>query len=88
MILTVFYHFLDPKLSLQRCLPKQIHGKGGRTLAEPSFAQSALQTMKSPENRSVITAVGLFAVRLISTLLVTQRKMLLIMIPPRLDKVL
>ncbi len=43
--------------------PKQIHGKGGRTVAEPSFARSAIQTIKSPENRSVITAVGLFAVR-------------------------
>jgi hypothetical protein len=42
--------------------PKQVHGKG-RTLAEPSFAQSTLRAFTDKENRSVVTAVGLFAVR-------------------------
>jgi hypothetical protein len=41
--------------------PKQIHGKG-RTLAEPSFAQTTLSAFTDKENRSVVTAVGLFAV--------------------------
>jgi hypothetical protein len=35
----------------------------GRTLAEPSFAQSTYQTFTSKDNRSVISAIGLFAVR-------------------------
>ncbi|KAF1932748.1 uncharacterized protein M421DRAFT_416360 [Didymella exigua CBS 183.55] len=42
--------------------PKQLNGKGGR--AEPSFAQSTIQGLTSAENRSVITAIGLFAVSL------------------------
>ncbi|KAJ4377363.1 hypothetical protein N0V83_000188 [Neocucurbitaria cava] len=42
--------------------PKQIHGKG-RTVAEPSFARNAIRTFTSPDNRSVVSAVGLFAVR-------------------------
>jgi hypothetical protein len=41
--------------------PKQISGKG-RTLAEPSFAQTTLQAFTNKENRSVVTAVGMFAV--------------------------
>jgi hypothetical protein len=42
--------------------PKQIHGKG-RTLAEPSFAANTLHAFTDKENRSVVTAIGLFAVR-------------------------
>jgi hypothetical protein len=42
--------------------PKQIHGKG-RTLAEPSFVQTTLQVFTDKENRSVVAAVGMFAVR-------------------------
>ncbi|KAH7380683.1 hypothetical protein BKA66DRAFT_465180 [Pyrenochaeta sp. MPI-SDFR-AT-0127] len=42
--------------------PKQIHGKGGRTIAEPNFAQTALRTFTSAENRSVVSAVGMFAI--------------------------
>ncbi|OAL00684.1 hypothetical protein IQ06DRAFT_293957 [Phaeosphaeriaceae sp. SRC1lsM3a] len=41
--------------------PKQVSGKG-RTLAEPSFAQSTLRAFTDKENRSVVTAVGLFAI--------------------------
>jgi hypothetical protein len=41
--------------------PKQIYGKG-RTLNEPNFAQSTIQAFTSQENRSVVTAVGMFAV--------------------------
>lgn len=43
--------------------PKQLNGKG-RTVAEPSFAQSTIQGLTSAENRSVVTAIGLFAVSL------------------------
>ncbi|KAF2133245.1 hypothetical protein P153DRAFT_282363 [Dothidotthia symphoricarpi CBS 119687] len=41
--------------------PKQIHGKG-RALAEPNFAQTTLHAVTSKENRSVITAIGMFAI--------------------------
>ncbi|KAF2852992.1 hypothetical protein T440DRAFT_445884 [Plenodomus tracheiphilus IPT5] len=41
--------------------PKHIQGKG-RTLNEPNFAQSALQAFTSAENRSVVGAIGMFAV--------------------------
>jgi len=34
----------------------------GRTLAEPSFAQSTLHAFTDKENRSVVSAIGLFAV--------------------------
>lgn len=44
--------------------PKQLNGKGGRTVAEPSFAQSTIQGLTSADNRSVVTAIGLFAVSL------------------------
>jgi hypothetical protein len=43
--------------------PKQLNGKG-RTLAEPSFAQTTLHAFTDKENRSVVTAIGMFAVRL------------------------
>lgn len=36
--------------------------RGGRTLAEPNFATSTYQSIMSKENRSVVTAIGLFAV--------------------------
>ncbi|PVI06214.1 hypothetical protein DM02DRAFT_515187 [Periconia macrospinosa] len=42
-------------------MPPKIAGKG-RTLAEPSFAQSTYQYFTSKENRSVVTAVGMFAI--------------------------
>jgi hypothetical protein len=42
--------------------PKQLNGKG-RTLAEPNFAQTTLRAFTDKENRSVVTAVGMFAVR-------------------------
>jgi hypothetical protein len=35
----------------------------GRTVAEPSFASSTVQAFTSKENRSIVTAAGLFAVR-------------------------
>jgi len=42
-------------------------GKGGRTLAGPSsdtnYARSAYQTVMNQENRSVVTAIGMFTVR-------------------------
>lgn len=44
--------------------PKQLNGRGGRTVAEPSFARSTIQGLTSAENRSVVTAIGLFAVRI------------------------
>jgi hypothetical protein len=44
--------------------PKQINGKGGRTLAEPSFVQTTLQAFTDKENRGVVAAVGMFAVRI------------------------
>ncbi|KAJ8109643.1 hypothetical protein OPT61_g7310 [Boeremia exigua] len=44
--------------------PKQLNGKGGRTVAEPSFARTAIQGLTSAENRSVVTSIGLFAVSL------------------------
>ena len=34
----------------------------GRTTAEPNFASSALQAFTSKDNRTIVTAVGLFAV--------------------------
>ncbi|KAF2645099.1 hypothetical protein P280DRAFT_391005 [Massarina eburnea CBS 473.64] len=40
--------------------PKTVSSKG-RTLAEPNFAQSAYQSFTSKENRSVVTAIGMFA---------------------------
>ncbi|KZM28386.1 ATP-dependent peptidase [Ascochyta rabiei] len=42
--------------------PKQLNGKGGRPSAEPSFARNTIQGLTSPENRSVVTAIGLFAI--------------------------
>ncbi|KAK3203493.1 hypothetical protein GRF29_112g1481867 [Pseudopithomyces chartarum] len=36
--------------------------RGGRTLAEPNFATSTYQSIMSKENRSVVTAIGLFAI--------------------------
>lgn len=44
--------------------PKQLNGKGGRASAEPSFARNTIEGLTSPENRSVVTAIGLFAVSL------------------------
>ncbi|KAF1921097.1 hypothetical protein BDU57DRAFT_509708 [Ampelomyces quisqualis] len=41
--------------------PKQGHGKG-RTLAEPSFVRTTLRAFADKENRSVVTAVGMFAI--------------------------
>ncbi|KAH8732305.1 hypothetical protein GQ44DRAFT_640781 [Phaeosphaeriaceae sp. PMI808] len=41
--------------------PKQLYGKG-RTVAEPSFAQSTLQAFTDKENRSVVGAVAMFAI--------------------------
>ncbi|KAF1836197.1 hypothetical protein BDW02DRAFT_628955 [Decorospora gaudefroyi] len=41
--------------------PKQMTGKG-RAVAEPSFASSTVQAFTSAENRSVVTAIGLFAI--------------------------
>jgi hypothetical protein len=35
----------------------------GRTLNEPSFASSTLSAFTSKENRSIVTAAGMFAVR-------------------------
>lgn len=42
--------------------PKQMTGKG-RTLNEPSFASSTISAFTSKENRSIVTAAGMFAVR-------------------------
>ncbi|KAF2191334.1 hypothetical protein K469DRAFT_720328 [Zopfia rhizophila CBS 207.26] len=42
--------------------PKSIHQGKGRTLQEPSYARTAMQSITSQENRSVVTAIGLFAV--------------------------
>jgi hypothetical protein len=45
--------------------------KGGRTLgssSEPNYARSAYQTVMNKENRSVVTAIGMFAVRLYHSL--------------------
>ncbi|KAG9192065.1 hypothetical protein G6011_10799 [Alternaria panax] len=42
--------------------PKQMTGKG-RTLNEPSFASSAVSAFTTKENRSIVTAAGMFAVR-------------------------
>ncbi|KAH8644380.1 hypothetical protein AA0119_g87 [Alternaria tenuissima] len=42
--------------------PKQMAGKG-RTLNEPSFASSTISAFTSKENRSIVTAAGMFAVR-------------------------
>ncbi|KAF1974750.1 hypothetical protein BU23DRAFT_531110 [Bimuria novae-zelandiae CBS 107.79] len=36
--------------------------KGGRSAAEPNFATSAYQTVMSKDNRSVVSAIGLFAI--------------------------
>lgn len=44
--------------------PKTLNGRGGRAPAEPSFARSTVQAFTSQENRSVVTAIGLFAVSL------------------------
>lgn len=40
-------------------------GSSGRKLgaSEPNFAVGAYQTLMSSENRSVVTAIGMFAVR-------------------------
>ncbi|KAF2687057.1 hypothetical protein K458DRAFT_295578 [Lentithecium fluviatile CBS 122367] len=45
-------------------MPPKGTGKGGRTLAssEPNYARGAYQTIMSPDNRSVVTAIGMFAV--------------------------
>ncbi|EFQ90746.1 hypothetical protein PTT_12591 [Pyrenophora teres f. teres 0-1] len=42
--------------------PKSMMTGRGRTAAEPSFASSALQTFTSKENRTIFTAVGMFAI--------------------------
>lgn len=42
-------------------MPPKIQGKG-RTVAEPSFAQNTLHAFTDKENRSVVTAIGMFAV--------------------------
>ncbi|KAF2789913.1 hypothetical protein K505DRAFT_377895 [Melanomma pulvis-pyrius CBS 109.77] len=34
----------------------------GRPVAAPSFARSTVQALISPDNRSVISAIGMFAV--------------------------
>jgi hypothetical protein len=47
--------------------PKQIGNRGGRTVQEKGFARKAVEELTSVENRQVITAVGLFAVRLLNT---------------------
>ncbi|KAF2205604.1 hypothetical protein GQ43DRAFT_362002 [Delitschia confertaspora ATCC 74209] len=41
--------------------PKRVQG-AGRTLSEPGFASSTFSSITSSENRSVVTAIGLFAV--------------------------
>ncbi|PSN67152.1 hypothetical protein BS50DRAFT_573894 [Corynespora cassiicola Philippines] len=41
--------------------PKAVASKG-RTVQEPSFARSTVQAFTSQENRSVVTAVGMFAI--------------------------
>jgi hypothetical protein len=41
---------------------KAISGRAGRTYAEPNFAQTAIQTLTSSDNRPIVTAVGMFAV--------------------------
>ncbi|KAI4665087.1 uncharacterized protein J4E79_003387 [Alternaria viburni] len=40
--------------------PKQMTGKG-RTLNEPSFASSTISAFTSKDNRSIVTAAGMFA---------------------------
>jgi hypothetical protein len=40
--------------------PRQLSSKAGR--AEPGFARSTVSALLSAENRSVVSAVGLFAV--------------------------
>jgi hypothetical protein len=40
--------------------PRQLSSKAGR--AEPGFARSAVSAVLSAENRSVVSAVGMFAV--------------------------
>ena len=42
--------------------PKSMMTGRGRTVAEPNFASSALQAFTSKENRTIVTAVGMFAV--------------------------
>jgi hypothetical protein len=42
-------------------MPPKIQSKG-RTVAEPSFAKSTIQALTSPDNRSIISAIGMFAV--------------------------
>ncbi|KAF2865863.1 hypothetical protein BDV95DRAFT_612110 [Massariosphaeria phaeospora] len=42
--------------------PKSNFAGKGRTIEEPSYARGAVQTLISPDNRSIITAVGLFAI--------------------------
>ena len=44
--------------------PKQVNYGKGRTLNEPNFAQSAFHAITSSDNRSVVTAIGMFAVRI------------------------
>ncbi|KAK7191422.1 hypothetical protein DPSP01_002975 [Paraphaeosphaeria sporulosa] len=39
--------------------PKAVNGRRG---AEPNFAVSAYQTIMSQDNRSVVTAIGMFAI--------------------------
>ncbi|EMD60866.1 hypothetical protein COCC4DRAFT_32238 [Bipolaris maydis ATCC 48331] len=40
--------------------PKYMTGKG-RTVQEPSFASSTISAFTSKENRSIVTAAGMFA---------------------------
>ncbi|KAF2828388.1 hypothetical protein CC86DRAFT_368639 [Ophiobolus disseminans] len=42
-------------------MPPKIQGKG-RTVAEPNFAQNTLHAFTDKENRSVVTAIGMFAI--------------------------
>ncbi|KAF2019657.1 hypothetical protein BU24DRAFT_419277 [Aaosphaeria arxii CBS 175.79] len=42
--------------------PKTLKSHGGRTLQEPSFGRSVVQTFTSSENRPIVTAIGLFAI--------------------------
>jgi hypothetical protein len=44
--------------------------KGGRILQERNFAQTVIGEATAPENRQVLTAVGLFVVGLASEFLV------------------
>jgi hypothetical protein len=49
-----------PRNRTQKMAPRQLSSKAGR--AEPGFARSAVSALLSAENRSVVSAVGMFAV--------------------------